>query len=310
MAIGLDQDDRDPYEGTNKTARDTAASRGEQDSYRDFMSTFGGDDANVSAASNPIQQFERPSFLERVSNKLGNIFGGIEAPKFDIQKPEFDPTGVYRRTGKQLVDMATPGVKTPLGALPSVIAATGKVANPVTTALSLANFYAGKKPEIDSFVESILGKKDKPEPMPAPMNVRQLTQNEVDALSQIPLTPEQPFSEADVINAGEFTGIETLPTRERMIDALGVPPSYTPEPAPNMQALELNPQQLAFFDTNVFGNIPNPIDVLTNKNLARQGRIYTSASSGGRGSKKSKGDLINELSRSIGDAINFSGSNR
>ena len=83
MAIGLDQDDRDPYEGTGKTAQDTAASRGEQDSYRDFMSTFGGDDANISAASNPIQQFERPSFLERVSNKLGNIFGGIEAPKFD-----------------------------------------------------------------------------------------------------------------------------------------------------------------------------------------------------------------------------------
>ena len=69
---------------------------------------------------------------------------------------------------------------------------------------------------------------------------------------------------------------------------------------------------LAFFDTNrgVFGSIPNPINVLTNKNLARQGNIYTSASTGGRGSKRSKGDLLNELSRSIGSAINFSGSNR
>ena len=69
---------------------------------------------------------------------------------------------------------------------------------------------------------------------------------------------------------------------------------------------------LAFFDTSrgVFGSIPNPINVLTNKNLAKQGNIYTSASSGGRGSKRSKGDLLNELSRSIGSAINFSGSNR
>ena len=301
MAIGLDQDDRDPYEGTGQTAMEQAQARGDR-SYSSIGSMVGSSDdgdGGGSGFSGGIPQPERPSFLERVSSKLGNIFGGIEAPKFDIQKPEFDPTGFYRRTGKQLVDIATPGVKTPLGALPSLLAATKAVPNPVTTGLSLLNYASAKKPEIDAFVAGILGGQQKPETTPAPIssfvNVDQLAQNEIDALSQ----PAP-------------TGIETLATREDIMDALGIPSSYTPEPAPNMQALDLNPQEVAFFDTNrgVFGSIPNPIDVLTNKNLARQGNIYTSASTGGRGSKRSKGDLLNELSRSIGSAINFSGSNR
>ena len=202
-------DDVDPYateDDISQTATGQAQARGDRSysSIGSAVNIFGDDDSGPSSRANRLAQQnmrqERPSFLERVSNKLSNVFGGIPQPSFDIQKPEFDPTGFYRslprraeKLGGAIADKFVPGRDTPLGMVPSLIG--GKLG----AGLSLANFMAGKKPEIDSFVDSILGKKDKPESVLTPTpTVAQFRQGERDALDPRNLATVPPSVIVDI----------------------------------------------------------------------------------------------------------------
>ena len=204
-------DDVDPYATTDQqgnvdisqTAMGQAQARGDK-SYSSIGSAVNvsgddGSDPGPSSMANrlaqaQIKQQERPSFLERVSGKLSNIFGDRQ----------LDPTGFYRsipskvqKGAEKLIETATPGKKTPLGMLPAL------VKGPAGVGLSVLNYMAGQDKPFQSFLEKFgIDKKDQIQLIPTP-TVEQFRQGERDALDPRNLAPIQPSARVNITSRGD-----------------------------------------------------------------------------------------------------------
>ena len=194
-------DDRDPYEGTGKTAMDQAQARGDRSysSIGSAVNVSGDGDSGPSTQANllalrQMKKQERPSFIERVSGKLSSIYGGREV----------DPTGFYRsipskvkKTSEKLMDKAIPGRDSQFGFVPSLIG--GKVG----AALSLLDYVTNQDKPFENFLDKLgVDKKEQLQLVPTP-TVAQFRQGERDALDPRNLAPIQPSARINRTSRGD-----------------------------------------------------------------------------------------------------------
>lgn len=179
----------------------SALSAGFMDPARDA-----GEDDNGNAGIASLQQpapKEQASFADRVTSKLSSIFGMNQ----------------NKSLGENIADQLTPGGKTPLGILSAVPRAVG-ASQPVSAAISLANYMAGQAPEYKQFIsDKLLG--ERPDINPA-LEGFSFKENELDAMAQNMQVPSdiENLQEAvyNSIASGEFAdpnlprGLPTPPT--------------------------------------------------------------------------------------------------